>query len=514
MLTAKALAGGVNIGAQGTLGATPVIGGGVTNAGVLVVAGGDVNVTGNYSQQGSGRLSLSLGSALRVTGSASLSGGDLYVTGTDSGYVVNSHTDVLTATGGLSGTFSALNKAPNVTLLTATLNYDASSAWLNVQQVTVTAVQGMSYTPASFGAAQRVQNAFDQINTQLGPAAPAGIAPASASFIQGAGSLQHSSSIGTVQDSLQSLSGQLHAASAAMTLEAINAGTRALSDRFDNLLDHPQVGAWAQNLGYHGDLSRSGYSNVGVDLSGWLAGRDYRVGERGVAGYAVSQSQGLGRLADSADQGRSHALEGMLYGGVINGSWYTMGRFGVGSYRENMRRMVQLGDQYAGVASNVNGRYGVAYGESGYQLSLGQTRVTPYVDVQYAQLQRDGFNEFGAYGFGLKAGAQTTALWQAGLGLRAERSWALARGGSLSLQTRMLWQHSFGVRGELLDASFSGVNQFAPVGGVGLSRYGGVAGATLDWTMNPRASLQLGYDRDFGQGQQGQMGTLSFNWMF
>jgi autotransporter-associated beta strand protein len=284
MLTAKALAGGVNIGAQGTLGATPVIGGGVTNAGVLVVAGGDVNVTGNYSQQGSGRLSLSLGSALRVTGSASLSGGDLYVTGTDSGYVVNSHTDVLTATGGLSGTFSALNKAPNVTLLTATLNYDASSAWLNVQQVTVTAVQGMSYTPASFGAAQRVQNAFDQINTQLGPAAPAGIAPASASFIQGAGSLQHSSSIGTVQDSLQSLSGQLHAASAAMTLEAINAGTRALSDRFDNLLDHPQVGAWAQNLGYHGDLSRSGYSNVGVDLSGWLAGRDYRVGERGVAG--------------------------------------------------------------------------------------------------------------------------------------------------------------------------------------------------------------------------------------
>ena len=72
-------------------------------------------------------------------------------------------------------------------------------------------------------------------------------------------------------------------------------------------------------------------------MAGWPVS-DYRVGERGVAGYAVSQSQGLGRLADSADQGRSHALEGMLYGGVINGSWYTMGRFGVGSYRENMRR--------------------------------------------------------------------------------------------------------------------------------------------------------------------------------
>jgi len=513
VLTASSLASSVTIGAGATVSNTQTIGGSVTNAGVLGVSGSNVTVGGNYVQQGNGRLAVSLGSALNVSGSATLSGGDLYVTGTNTGYVVSSHTDVLSATGGLAGTFSALNTAANV-LLTATLNYDATSAWLNVSQVSVTAVQGMSYTSVSFGAAQRVQTAFDQINTQLGPAAPAGITPASTSFLQGAGSLQHSSSIESVQNSLQSLSGQLHAASAAMTLEAIDAGTRALSDRFDNLLDHPQAGGWTQNLGYHGDLSRSGYSNVGVDLSGWLVGQDYRIGGNGVAGYAISQSQGLGRLADSADQGRSHALEGMFYGGVIRGSWYTMGRFGVGTYRENMRRQLQLGDQFAGVASDSNGRYGVAYGESGYRLSLGRTQVTPYINLQYAQLQRDGFDELGAYGFGLKSSEQTTALWQAGAGLRATREWMLPRGGSLSLQARMLWQQSFGVRGELLDASFSGVNQFAPVGGIGLSRYGGVAGTTLDWTMSPHASLQFGYDRYFGQRQQGQVGTLTYNWMF
>ncbi|CAM5475463.1 S8 family serine peptidase [Rhodanobacter lindaniclasticus] len=513
-LTAAALAGSVNIGTAGTLSQTPSIGGNVANAGVLAVAGGDVTVGGNYTQQGNGRLALSLGSALRVTGTATLSGGDLYVTGYDAGYTVNTHTDVLSASGGLTGTFGALNKASNVTLLTATLNYDGTSAWLDVSQVQATAVQGMGYTAASFGAAQRVQTAFDQINTQLGPAAPPGIKPASLGFIEGAGSLQHAQGIPALQDSLESLSGQLHAASAAMTLEAINAGTRALSDRFDTLLDHPQPGGWTQNLGYHGDLSRSGYSNVGVDLSGWLVGQDYRLGEQAVAGYAISQSQGLGRLAGSADQGRSHALEGMLYGGVIRGSWYTMGRFGLGSYREMMRRQVQLGNQVTGVASNVNGRYGVAYGESGYRLALGRTELTPYVDVQYAQLQRDAFNEVGAYGFGLKSGAQTTALWQAGLGVRATRTWALAHGGSLSLRTRLLWQQSFGLRGEWVDASFSGVNQFAPVGGIGLARYGSVLGTTLDWQMSPAASLQLGYDRYAGQHQQGQTGTVSFNWRF
>jgi len=508
-LVTRGLSGNVDIGAQGTLSGSDV-GGNVTNAGTFEVSRNlDSTITGNYLQQSTGRLSVNLGSTLLVTGTATLNGGDLYVRGTNDNYVVNSRTEVLDAIGGLTGVFDSKSTPSNV-LLQATLNYDTHDAWLDVQQVSVTAVQGMSYTAASFGTAQRVQSAFDQLNSQLGQAAPVGMAPASASFIQGAGSLQHASSVAAVQASLQSLSGQLHAASAAMTFEAIDAGTRALSDRFDSLLDAPKAGGWTQNLGYHGDMSRNGYSNVGYDLSGWLVGQDYRVGSDGIAGYALSQSQGLGRLAESADQGHSHALEGMLYGGVIRGAWYTMGRFGIGSYRESMRRQIELGDQFTGVASEGNGRYGVAYGESGYRLALGRTQITPYMNLQYAQLQRDGFNEIGAYGFGLKSGAQSAARWQAGAGMRATRDWTLADGGSLSLQAHMLWQQSFGVRGEVFDASFSGINQFAPVGGIGMSRYGGVFGTTLDWRMTSRTSLQLGYDQYLGQRQQAKMATASF----
>jgi uncharacterized protein with beta-barrel porin domain len=416
---------------------------------------------------------------------------------------------VLSAYGGLTGTFSALSTAPSVAL-TATLNYDPNSAWLDVQQVNLSQIQGLPYTTASYSAAQRTQSAFQQINSQLQLQGTASGTPASAGFIAGAASLQRAVSTEVMQRSLESLSGQLHAASAAMTFEAIDAGTRALSDRFDSLLDAPKAGSWTQNLGYHGGMSRSGYGNVGYDLSGSLVGQDSRIGSKGFAGYALSQSQGLGRLNESADQGHSHALEGMLYGGVVRGAWYTMGRFGIGSYRETMRRQLELGNQFAGVASDINGRYGVAYGESGYRLALGRTQVTPHMSLQYAQIQRDGFNELGAYGFGLKSAAQSTARWQAGAGLRATHDWALAGGGSLSLQGRMLWQQSFGLRGEVFDASFSGINQFAPVGGVGLQRYGGVFGTTLDWHMTPRASLQLGYDQYLGQRQQAKMATASF----
>jgi autotransporter-associated beta strand protein len=513
ILNAKSLASSVNIGPAGALNAAHVAGA-VANAGNLSVIDGNVTVDGDYRQSGNGVLELVLGYALQVNGKAALSdNSSVLVAGKTSDYVVHAHTDVINTVGGLTGTFSGVSAASSNIMLTATLGYDPTSAWLDVTRADVTAIQGLSYTAASYGAAQRVETAFGQIDQQLTHPSVE-VQPASASFISGAAHLQQSATLDTVQRSLQSLSGQLHAASAAMTFEAIDAGTRALSARFDDLVATPQAGAWTQSLGYHGDMSRSGYSGVGYDLSGTLIGADQRVGGNGLVGYALSHSQGLGRLAESADQGRSHALEGMLYGGMIRGAWYTMGRLGIGNYREDMRRQLQLGSQYAGVDSGNNGRYGVAYGESGYRLTPGRTQITPYVNLQYAQIRRGGFNELGANGFGLKSGAQITARWQAGAGLRAARDWTLAGGGRLSVQTHLLWQQSFGLRGEAFDASFSGINQYAPIGGIGLARYGGVAGVSMGWKMTPRASLQLGYDQYFGQRQQAKMATASFGWTF
>jgi autotransporter-associated beta strand protein len=514
-LVAKSLASSVTISAAGTMSGTQTIGGSVTNGGVLGVSGSNVTVGGNYVQQATGHLAVSLGSTLMVSGTASLAG-DLLVTGTNSGYVANSHTDVLTATGGLTGTFSSsIPIAASNVMLNATLNYDANDAWLNVQSVNVTALQGATYTAASMGAAQRVQSAFVQLNTQLTQGTlTATSTPVATGFFAGAASLQQSATLTAAQNSLSTLSGQLHAASAAMTFEAIDAGTQALSNRFDQLLDAPKLGSWTQSLGSQGSMSRSGYSDVGFDLSGTMIGQDTRFGTNGVMGYAVSQTQGLGRLSESADQGYSHALEGMLYGGVVEGSWYTMGRFGIGSYRENMQRELELGSQFAGVGSQTSGRYGLAYGESGYRVMLGGTQLTPYVNVQYAQIQGDGFNENGADGFGLMSGDQNIERWQAGVGLRATHHWTLDGGTSLTFQTRLLWQQAFAMHGEIPDASFTGLAQWSPVGGIGLSRYGGVMGTSLDWTFSPTSSLQLSAERDVDQYQRGDMAMVSYRMAF
>ena len=515
-LAAVSLAGSASISNGATLSGMSAIGGNVSNAGTLAIAGGNVTVGGNYTQPAAGTLAVSLGSALQVSGSATLDGGNLLVTGTNSGYVANAHTEVLSANGGLSGSFGALDTASNV-LLKATLNYDANDAWLNVAQVQVTAIQGASYSVASYGAAQRVQLAFDQINQQIANAsATAGSVPAS--FVGGAAQLQQSTSVATAMRSLDSLSGQLHAASAQMTFDAIDAGTRTLSDHFDDLLAQPVsmrgTRGWMQNLGYGATMQRSGYGNVGYDLSGWMGGADGRLGSNGIYGYALSQSQGLGRLAETADQGNSHASEGMLYAGLIQGTWYAMGRLGVGDYYEDMRRTILLGDSGWAVGSRTRGRYGVAYGESGYRLYLGGMAVTPYANLQYVDIRRDGFDEAGADGFGLQASAQDIERWQAGVGLRSSHQWMLDDGGSVKLQGRLLWQRAFAMHGDVLDASFTGVAQYAPVGGIGLARYGGVAGLDLDWNLSRRSAFSFGIDRYMGQFEHSNMGMASYRFAF
>ena len=513
-LSAVSLTSLVGISSGATLQIQKSIVGSVNNGGVLVLNGlGNVLLTGNYVQQG-GRLAVSLGSALMVSGTATLSGGDLYVFAANAGYTMSSHTEVLNAAGGLSGTFSALNMPASV-VLTATIGYDADNAWLNVTQVNLTSIRGLPYSTASHAAAIRTQGAFGQIDSQLSGGAVQH--PISGSFIAGAASLQHTATTALMQQSLESLSGQLHGASAAMTLAAIDAGTQGLSDHFEELLDEApdsvHLRGWSRSLSGYGDLWHSGYTNVGYDLDGGMVGEEQRIGSRGVMGFALAQTRYLGQLTGSADESNTAASEGMLYGGLIGGPWYAMGQVGFGRSLENMRRLLKLATIAASVSSLSSGSYSVAYGESGYRVNLGALRLTPYASVHYARLWGDGFDELGADGFGLQAPGHTVARWQADAGLHADREWSFSAG-TLSLRTRFSWQRAFAMRGVAFDASFAALQQWMPLTGIGPSRYGSLIAGTLAWSFDRRSSLQLDYQRQYGQNDSVRTISADFRWSF
>lgn len=171
-----------------------------------------------------------------------------------------------------------------------------------------------------------------------------------------------------------------------------------------------------------------GYGNVGVDFSGWMIGVDCCFGVNGFVGYVISQVDGLGCLVEFVDQGCSYVMEVMFYSGVVKNVWYVVGCFGVGYYCEMMCCVVQLGSFGVGVVSNINGCYGVVYGESGYCFGVGGMYVMFYVNLQYVQICCDVFSEIGGSGFGLKMFLQIIVCWQVGIGLCISCGWMLGNG--------------------------------------------------------------------------------------
>lgn len=483
----------------------PGVAGSLTNAGDVIVARGDSVVGGNYIQAATGTLAVSLGSKLAVTGTATINGGTLEITGTDSGYVSNTHTDVLTAAGGVTGTFDQLVKDSGVVFTSTTIQYDANSVWLNTTGLNVTTAAaggGVSYTPASFGSAQRVQGAFTQLNGKI---ATGNIAGVSGSFLRAAGEFQRAPTLQAAQASLQSLSGELYATSAAMTFEEIDASSRALSERFDGLLGAGSgYGAWTRGFGAGGDMARAGFGGVGFQMNGWLVGNDRLVGRSGVAGFAFGQNQGQQRMGSGLDHDSSRSTEAMLYAGWLDGAWYAQGRTGFGRFRHQVGRRVLLGYNAYGVSTQYSGNYGVAYGESGFRLDLGATRVTPFIDLEYAGIHRTGFAELGADGFGLRSHAQDLSRWQAGAGLRVGHHWDLDGGRSLDFTAHGQWRRTLRSQGDVFDASFVGMEQWQPVVGIGLSRYSGLLGVGLNAALSKRAALNVGYDYELGQRERAQ----------
>jgi fibronectin-binding autotransporter adhesin len=488
--------------------------GNLSNAGVVNVLLSDSAVGGDYVQASTGLLALYLGSKLDVAGTATLDG-TLRITGANPGYVANTHTEVLTAAGGITGTFTHLSKKAGVVFTSWTINYDANSVWLDTTGLDITiaaAGDGIGYTPASMSAAVRTQGAFEQLNDRISTNSLAGVSNA---FLQSAGQFQQAASIEAAQASLRSLSGQLHAASAAMTFRAIDAGNQALSDHLDNLRDgNAAYGMWTQQLGSGGGMARNGFDGVGFQLNGWLVGNDYRLGRNGVLGFAFGQGQGVQQLQAGADRDASRRTEGMVYAGLTSDRWYAQGRLGFGQFRQDVNRQLLLGNAAEGVWTRYGGRYQVAYGESGLRWNRGNVRIAPFVSMEYARSDRDAFAEEGAGGFGLRSDAQSQARWQAAVGLRAARQWNFGGGRSLDVGAHAQWFRTLGMDGEAMDASFVGLQQWSPLLGIGLSRHGSLAGVGLDARLSPRAMFKLGYDYERGQYDSAHGMTAALNVAF
>ena len=137
------LASTVTVESGATLGGTGSVGGLVANGGATVAPGvlgpyAKFTVTGEASFAAGSTFAVNVGAPgqndkLVSTGSTTLSGGTVAVSGAGGTYLPSTRYTILTAEGGLSGTFSSLSSGGNLAslaFLAPTLSYDADDVYL------------------------------------------------------------------------------------------------------------------------------------------------------------------------------------------------------------------------------------------------------------------------------------------------------------------------------------------------------------------------------------------------
>ena len=472
LVSNHALPGAAFVGANGGLylDATSVAGN-LQNEGVLAIGGGDASgvehqIGGDLTLGTTSFFDVELGSHLQVDGQASLDGW-LTITGVAPGYVYESRELIINADGGVSGVFDELAAADGV-FLEGSLDYQPSQVWLDITRLDVSAAaQSMALSSAAVGSAVRVENAFRRIDTGT---AFAGTGAGDA-FVRGAGALQGTPTAAAAERSLASLSGELHGADTAFAMMAIEGSRHALESRLDDLGTGSLAGAWADRL----DGQRSMWSNTRLDANGWMLGQDYRFGPQLTVGAAFGQTDGIAAHDLRGDRERNRQLEAQGYAAWSNGGNYLMGRVAMGRMDRWMQRDILLGSERFGVDAQYDNRYATVGLQAGHRFKIADATLTPYVGTQSLQLDRDGFSEQGAAGFGLSTHDSRLDATQALAGARLERQWSVGAA-RISLQGRMEWQRTLSQSGDAIDARFTGLDAWSPITGAGLGEEAAVFG--------------------------------------
>ena len=287
-----------------------------------------------------------------------------------------------------------------------------------------------------------------------------------------------------------------------MTFDGIDAGRRALDGRIERLAHARNalggVGGWYRDLSSSGTLAQSGYSSIGLDATGEMIGNDWKAGQNTVIGIGMNRVQQSSWLGTFGDRSRGHQREMQLYAATWHGDWYGQAQLAQGSFQRQLQRNLLLGSHQDAVATQLSGSYTSASAELGRRFgSEAGVALTPYLGSQFVRIGNDGFAETSATGFGLRANAWDSSRWQGYAGLRADRGWRVG-GIDLRADARAEWQQTLASTGELFEASFTGLSQWAPLQGIALENRSSLLGLGISANAGGNTAFRFDLSRRTG----------------
>ncbi|WP_322516665.1 autotransporter domain-containing protein [Rhodopseudomonas palustris] len=486
---------GAVVSGSGTLGATDLLSGAAISPGN---SPGTLNVAGNYHQASGATYNAELvpGSAvsdlIAVNGVATIdSGAILNLSRYGAGaYAPDAHYTVLTATGGITGTYILTGDTFVSSFYSLIANYDLNHVYLD-------AVQTRSFVAAATTVNQRATaTALQALPTgsalRYGISSSATDVAARAAFDQVSGEVYASAKTALLDDSRF----VREATARQVQSSARGAGASVWTRSY---------GSWANfdGNGNAGDFSRT--------TGGVLYGADgevfdaFRLGVVGGYGYS-SISLDSGRGSVSGDTYSVGAYGGGNWGAIamsvgVNHAWHDL------SSRRNLA--------FAGFADRLSADYNArttqVYGDVGYNIELGRAALQPFLGLAHVSLDTSGFTEKGGAAALTSAGDTIDATFGT-LGLRAKTTVELGWT-AVTANGMVGWRHSLNHVTPTVTNALAGGSAFT-VAGVPLVQDVAVFEAGLGTALSPSMAVSLNYSGQVGSGILDQGVRANFNATF
>jgi len=475
---------GALLGGSGTVGTTTVGPGGTIAPGNSI---GTLVVDGNYVQGDGSTYQLEMDAAgnsdlIDVAGTAQLDGGTVQVLLLDGVAPMDAPYTILTAAGGLAGTFDALETSIGSTLFLApTLDYDSNNVYFLV-------AQGMAFADAAL--------------------TPNQVAAASAADSLGPGNVLWDA-IAQLTDeadahvAFDALSGEVHASLKAGLVE----DSRFMRDAVNGRLRSVQVAgtpdgtaAWGMGYGSRGHIDGDGNAaRLDRSARGFFVGADIALGEAWRGGIAIGRGKASYDIDDRMSSADVDSNLLAAYAGAQFANWGL--RFGAVSHWHDVdtRRAVAFPGFATTAEATYEARTTQLFGEAGYRIETGAAAVEPFAGLAYVKLDADAAGEGGSAG--LEAAGEDIEGLFATLGLRAAKDIAM-RDSRASLYGSIGWRHAFDFGTIASRHRFAAGGDAFIVEGVPVAENVALLEAGLAFALSRSAVLTLSYNGWIGGGME------------
>ncbi|UUY07009.1 autotransporter domain-containing protein [Pseudomonas sp. J452] len=438
--------------------------------------------------------------------------------------VVNQPYAILTADGGVNGTF--IYPTRSLPLSNISLTYDANNVYYLVTrnevpiggtpEPPIVGVPPGEGTPEHPIAITPPQESTGGAVDELPPDNPI------------LGAIVLLPTVSEIRDALDQLSGQIYPSQQTLLLESSHFVRDAVNERLAAQQDEPltplltslgtlqlapRLTAWVQldphpSAWLQGVGARRKQGDLVDDTAGTFFGIDSRITDSTTLGLIGGYTRSDVDASHGSSTSDNYSLG--TYAGTQLGAWSLKAGTTYTVSEIDSQRSVRFSGFSDSPSADYSASTGQVFAGVSYKVSLGAALLEPYADLAWVKVSTEGFTEHGGPA-ALRVDDNDQDITFSTLGIRPSYTFAI-RDMPMKVKGGLGWRHTFG------DLEPSNSMAFAPTGtfaipGVALAEDTTLVSLGLEAALTPTASLSLAYNGQFGSDTQenGLTGLLQIN---